>query len=72
MSLMIDQIKKLKHAQPFIPFSLELSSGIVLAVPTPDHIIMSEHGARRICVLNDDGTFDILSGLHLTRVHGLA
>jgi hypothetical protein len=55
---------ELKFARPFEPFFIELSSGRILQIPTPDHIIVSEGGAGRVVVLNDDGTFSAPSGLH--------
>lgn len=65
---MIDQIKKFKHAQPFEQFAIELSSGSRFTVRTPDHVALSDHGNGRVAVLGDDGTFDILGGLHIARV----
>jgi hypothetical protein len=65
---MISQIKEFKYAQPFEAFFIELSSGRILNVPTPDHVILTERGAGRAVVLNDDGTFSTVSGLHVTRV----
>jgi hypothetical protein len=67
---MIDQIRKLKHAIPFQPFEIVLSSGTILRVPSPEHLALNEHGTGRIAVLSDDGTFDIVSGLHIVSVHG--
>jgi hypothetical protein len=65
---MIDQIKELKYAQPFEPFFIELSSGRILEVPTPDHIAIGELGPGRIIIFYDDGTFSAPSGLHVARV----
>jgi hypothetical protein len=65
---MISQIKEFKYAQPFEAFFIELSSGRILNVPTPDHVILTERGTGRAVVLNDDGTFSTVSGLHVTRV----
>ena len=65
---MIRQIKELKYAQPFEPFFIELSSGRILQVPTPDHIVLTELGTGRVFVLNGDGTFSAPSALHIARV----
>jgi hypothetical protein len=65
---MIDQIKRFKYAQPFAPFDIELSSGQQIQVATPDHIAFSETGQGRVSYLNDDGTFSVVSGLHIVRV----
>jgi hypothetical protein len=67
---MIDQIRKLKHAIPFQPFKIVLSSGTILRVPSPEHLALNEHCTGRIAALSDDGTFDIVSGLHIVSVHG--
>jgi len=68
---MIDQIRKFTHAQPFERFAIELSSGTLLFVDTPDHIALSGNGNGRIAILADDGTFDVISALHITRVRKL-
>jgi len=66
---MIDQIRKFKYAQPFEPFEIELSSGEVVTVRTPDHIAWTEAGQGRMALLNDDDdTFSVVSGVHVTRV----
>ena len=67
---MINQIRKLKRAIPFQPFEIVLSSGTKLRVPSPEHLALNEHGTGRIAVLDDDGTFDVVSGLHIVSVHG--
>lgn len=68
---MIDQIRKFKYAQPFEHFAIELSSGTLCYVHTPDHVALSDHGTGRVAILSDDGTFDVLNGLHITRVRKL-
>lgn len=65
---MIPQIRKLKYAQPFVTFYLELSSGRVIKVATPDHIALTEAGPGQVVVLDDGGTWTALSGLHLASV----
>ena len=65
---MLQTIKDFKYAQPFEPFDLELSSGRVLHVETPDHIAFTGAGGGRVAVLNDDGTSLIVSLLHVTNV----
>ncbi len=54
---MIDQIKKFAHAQPFERFAIELSSGKLFSVDTPDHIAFTLGGGGRVVVFADDGTF---------------
>lgn len=65
---MIQAIKDFKYAQPFAPFDIELSSGRILHVATPDHIAFAEHPQGRLAVLNDDGTSLIVSALHVVDV----
>jgi hypothetical protein len=65
---MIDKIKKLKYAQPFKPFAIELSSGSILVVSTPDHVAVAKAGSGRVAVLNNDGTFYVALGLEIGRV----
>ena len=65
---MLQTIKDFKYAQPFEPFDIELSSGRVLHVETPDHIAFTGAGGGRIAVLNDDGTSLIVSLLHVANV----
>ena len=68
---MIDQIRKFAHAQPFERFAIELSSGTLVFVHTPDHIAFTGNGAGRVAILADDGTFDVIAALHITRVRKL-
>jgi hypothetical protein len=65
---MIQTIKDLKYAQPFMPFDIELSSGRVLHVETPDHVAFAEIPQGRVAVLNDNGTSLIVSILHVVHV----
>jgi hypothetical protein len=67
----IDQVRKFTHAEPFECFAIELSSGTMLFVHSRDHIALSDLGAGRVAILGDDGTFDIVSGLHIARVRKL-
>jgi hypothetical protein len=65
---MIQTIKDFKYAQPFEPFDIELSSGRVLHVETPDHVAFAEIPQGRVAVLNDNGTSLIVSILHVVNV----
>ena len=62
---MIQTIKDFKYAKPFEPFDIELSSGRVLHVETPDHVAFTEIPLGRVAVLNDNGTSLIVSILHV-------
>ena len=68
---MIDQVRKFAHAEPFEHFAIELSSRAMLFVHTRDHIALTDLGAGRVAILADDGTFDVISGLHIARVRRL-
>jgi hypothetical protein len=57
---MFDDILVLMSARPFEPFTMHLTSGAAIAVPTVDHISVLHH-AKRILVDNDDGrTYHII------------
>jgi hypothetical protein len=64
----IAQIKRLVYAQPFKPFGIELSSGRVIKIGTPDHIAFRDSGDGWIAYLEDDGTFDAVSAAHINVV----
>ena len=65
---MIQTIKDFKYAKPFEPFDIELSSGRVLHVEIPDHVAFTEIPLGRVAVLNDDGSSQIVSILHVVNV----
>jgi len=58
---MIQTIKDFKYAKPFEAFDIELSSGRVVHVETPDHVAFTDVPQGRVAVLNDDGTSLIVS-----------
>ena len=62
---MIDEVRKAVRRVPFQPFWIELSSGELISVPHPDHILV---GRIRVAVEDDKGVIDILSALHMTRI----
>jgi hypothetical protein len=41
---MLEELRKWIRAVPFQPFQIELSSGRVLKVPDPDHILVTSGG----------------------------
>ena len=63
---MFQTMRSFKYAEPFEPFGIELSSGRVLHVATPDHIALTEAAGGRIAVLSDDGGSLIVPLLHVT------
>ena len=64
---MTDDIRKLVHAQPFVPFVIHTADGGVLHVPTVDHVAVPP-GAKRIFVFGDDGAYEVLSPLLVARL----
>jgi hypothetical protein len=62
---MIDEVRKAVRRVPFQPFWIELSSGELIPVPHPDHILV---GRTRVAVEDDKGVIDVLSALHMTRI----
>lgn len=69
---MLNQIRKLANAEPFEPFSIELSSGRILKVPTRDHVWLMVPGASHIAVYDDNDAADHLSPLHIVAVRTLS
>ena len=64
---MTGDIRKLAHAVPFVPFTIHLADGGSLRVPTVDHIAVGPGGGR-VVVFGDDDSYDVLSGLLISRV----
>lgn len=64
---MTADIRKLVHARPFTPFTIHLADGGQLRVPTVEHIAVPPSGGR-IVVFRDDGDYDIVSALLITRL----
>ena len=64
---MISEVRKYWRATPFIPFAIHLSDGREFKVPTFEHMAIHPKGNRAI-VFADDGTHDVLSGLHISGV----
>ena len=53
---MIEQIRKLYWAKPFIPFTIHLADGRALAVSHPESMALGPNG-RSIAVYQADGAF---------------
>ena len=64
---MTDDIRKLVHASPFVPFTIHLADGAELRVPTVDHVALPPAGGR-IFVFSDDDRYDVLAPPLITRV----
>jgi hypothetical protein len=64
---MKDDVRKLAHTTPFVPFTIHLADGGQLRVPTVDHIAVPPAGGR-IFVFGEDERYDVVSALMITRV----
>jgi hypothetical protein len=64
---MIEDLRKLIAARPFIPFTIHLVDGGALRIPTGDHIHVTPTGSR-VFVDFDDGTYDTIRPLMISRV----
>lgn len=60
-------LRRLGHAVPFVPFAIHLADGSQLRVPSVDHIAVPPAGGR-IWLFRDDGEYEILSSLLITRI----
>jgi len=64
---MIGDIKRLLAGEPFVPFTIHLTDGGVVRVPTLDHAIVFP-SATRLMVTHDDDTWDLIPGFQISRV----
>jgi hypothetical protein len=64
---MVEQIIKLLHAVPFLPFKIRTSDGKEYRIPTGDHVLALSNSPS-IVVVDDDGLYAILSALHIVLV----
>ena len=62
---MIQQIKNILAAEEFAPFTIITSAGREIHVPTREHILV---GTGAVTVLDSDGWFAYVSGLHITEI----
>jgi len=64
---MIDEVRKLIHAEPFVPFLIKTSDGKQYRVKHPDYVAISPKGGR-IVVFADEEASTTLSALHMVAV----
>ncbi len=64
---MNNNLRRLVRAVPFVPFAIHLADGSQLRVPSVDRIAVSPAGDR-IWVFRNDGEYEILSSLLITRI----
>jgi hypothetical protein len=64
---MLDQIRKLLHAVPFVLVKIRTTDGREFLVPTGDHAYVAPN-ATGIVLGDDEGLYTILSGIHIVSV----
>jgi len=64
---MTDEVRRLLHAEPFVPFLIKTSDGKQYRVKHPDYVAISPKGGR-ITVYADEETSTMLSALHMVAV----
>lgn len=70
MPRMTDEVRKLMHAEPFIPFLVKTSDGKQYRVKHPDYVAISPKGGR-LTVYADEETSTTLNALHVVAVEPL-
>ncbi len=60
-----DEINKLVKQVPFVPFTIEMSSGRQISVRSREHIIVGSKGSL-VVIEDDQGLFDMVPILHIT------
>jgi len=64
---MTDEVRKLIHAEPFVPFLIKTFDGKQYRVKHPDYVAISPKGGR-IVVFADEEASTTLSALHMVAV----
>ena len=64
---MTDEVRRLMHAEPFVPFFIKTSDGKQYGVKHPDYVAISPKGGR-ITVYADEETSTMLRALHMVAV----
>lgn len=64
---MIEDIRKLIASQPFEPFTIHLTDGKTVRVPTVDHVHVASL-VQRVFIYYDSGDYDVIRPLHISRV----
>ena len=64
---MTDEVRRLMHAEPFVPFVVKTSDGKQYRVKHPDYVAISPKGGR-ITVYADEETSTMISALHIVAV----
>jgi len=64
---MIEDIRKLAHSAPFVPFTIYTADGGAMRVATTDHIAFPP-GGKRILVFSDAHDYTFIRATLVTRV----
>jgi hypothetical protein len=64
---MIGEVRKLVHAEPFVPFLVKTSDGKQYRVKHPDYVAISPKGGR-ITLYADEEASTTVSALHIVAV----
>ena len=67
---MTDIVRKMMHAEPFVPFLIKTSDGKQYRVKHTDYVAISPKGGR-ITVYTDEEAGTMLSALHIVAVEPL-
>ena len=62
---MREELERLVRQLPFVPFTIEISSGRTIPVRSREHIILGSRGSL-VVVEDDEGLFDMVPILHIT------
>jgi len=66
---MKEQIVKLLHSNPFLPFTVEVAEDVAYSIPTRDHVLA---GKNLLVIEDDNGYVDLIPYSHIRRVRHLA
>jgi hypothetical protein len=69
MTSIVEQIRALKYAEPFVPFSITTLTGEVLRVHRSDHVATENRTwNRRVAFLHPDGSHSLLREIEIVKV----
>jgi hypothetical protein len=64
-----DDVRKLMHATPFVPFTVQLANGKNLRVPHPDFISISRTGRTLIIHSAERDDYDVVDTMLVTNIN---
>ncbi|MFN2507374.1 MAG: hypothetical protein ABR589_01215 [Chthoniobacterales bacterium] len=62
---MREELERLVRQVPFVPFTVQMSSGRRIPVRSREHIIVGSRGSL-VVIEDDQGLFDMIPILHIT------